>query len=309
MTVNSTSLLCVIGAAVFLLSGCPDGEKADSESAPSTTDASGSSSTQAPATSTTVVATTNATTTEAGDSSSTSFGDANDDESEGGAECSIYEQDCDAGEKCVPYSDQADLIPDDIRCCPIVGNENLQAGDTCTVEDYFGSCLDNCGVGTFCLDIDGDGQGTCQPTCGGSAQNPECLPNETCFIYFTGVPMCFPTCDPLAQNCPSDQGCYPDEAESGGTGFICLPTVGVSGNYGDYCWLLSNCQPGFVCVTSDFQPGCDGLVGCCTALCDASEEDNCSTFDPGVECVPWYLNGEMPPSVALEDVGVCVIPP
>ncbi len=304
MTVNSTSLLRVIGATVLFLGACRDDAKSESDSDPSGDPSAGSSTTEAP-----TLTVTGALTTEAGDSSSTSFGDADADDSNEGADCSIYQQDCAAGEKCVPYSDQPDLVPDDIRCCPIVGNANLQPGDSCTVQDYFGSCLDDCGVGSFCLDIDDDGNGTCQPTCGGSAQNPDCQPNETCFIYFTGVPMCFPTCDPLTQNCPADQGCYPDESASGGTGFICLPTVGEGKDYGDYCWLLSNCDPGFICVSPDFQPGCDGLVGCCTPLCDVAEQDDCSSFDPALECVPWYLNGQMPPSASLEDVGACVLPP
>lgn len=210
----------------------------------------------------------------------------------------------------MPWSDQPDLVPDDIRCCPIVGGEpGLEPGDTCSVDGYLGSCLDDCSAGTFCLDIDGDGEGTCQRMCEGSESNPECRPGETCFVYFAGVPLCFPDCDPLVQNCPESQGCYPDEAEGGGTGFICLPTIGSTGDYNEYCWLLSNCLPGFICVSPDFLPDCNGIVGCCTPLCDVDEPDTCDQFHSDIECVSWYFGGQMPPSAALENVGACAVPP
>lgn len=224
-----------------------------------------------------------------------------------GGECSLYEQDCGAGEKCVPWSDQPDLTPDDIRCCPIIG-EPKEIGDECTVDGYFGSCLDDCNTGSFCMDLDGDGTGVCQAMCRGNASDPVCEADQSCLIYFAGVPLCFDECDPLVQDCPDGEGCYPDDAAAGGTGFICLPTIG-TGGYGDYCWLLSNCQPGFICVTGDFLPDCNGLVGCCTALCDTTEPDDCDAFAPEIQCIDWYFGGQMPPSVGLEDVGACALPP
>ena len=225
-----------------------------------------------------------------------------------GAECSIYEQDCAMSEKCVPWSDQPDLVPDDIRCCAIQG-EPKQAGDPCTVNGYFGSCLDDCDVGTFCLDPFDTGQGTCQKFCEGNASNPVCELDESCLIYFAGVPMCFEKCDPLVQNCGEGMGCYPDEEAAGGTGFICLPTIAGEGTYGELCWLLSGCAPGYICVYSDFLPDCIGSVGCCTALCDVGEVDTCAEFNAEIECVSWYYAGQEPPSAMLESVGVCALPP
>jgi hypothetical protein len=304
MAVNSTTLVRVIGAMTLVLCGCQDDGSSETGAEASTGPAETSSTTDA-ASATDPVATTDP------QPMSTSTGgeeDADSQDADGGAECDIYAQDCPTGEKCVPYSDQADLVPDDLRCCPIQGNEELQPGDSCMVQDYFGSCLDNCGVGSFCLDIDNDGQGTCQGLCGGSAENPDCEVDETCFVYFKGTPMCFDNCDPLAQGCPEGQGCYPDAKAEGGTGFICLPSIG-SNTFGDYCWLLSNCAPGYICVTPEYIPDCNSPVGCCTPLCEVTEEDNCSEFDPQLECVSWYLNGQTPPSVSLEDVGTCIIPP
>lgn len=225
-----------------------------------------------------------------------------------GGECSVWEQDCPEGDKCTPWSDQPDLVPDEIRCCPEVATPR-QPGDTCTVEGYFGSCIDDCVEGSLCLDIDGDGQGVCQAFCQGSADDPQCATDESCLIYFSGIPFCFRQCDPLLQDCAEGEGCYPDEASAGGTGFICLPTVGGVG-YGELCWLLSGCERGLICVTPDFLPDCVGSsVGCCTTLCDTSEPDACADVHPDLECVSWYYAGQTPPTPELANVGACALPP
>ncbi len=312
MAVTSTTLVRVIGAMTLVLVGCQDRASSETESDSTTGTASGSSTTNVlpPGSSS------SGTPDTAEDSSTTEpFNtEESDTQDSDGAQCDIYGQDCGDGDKCTVYSQNADLVPDDLRCCPITGNQPRQKGDSCVVQDYFGSCLDNCDVGTFCLDIDDDGNGVCQSFCGGSANNPECENDETCFIYFAGTPMCFDICDPLAQDCPEGQGCYPDMNAAGGTGFICLPQIGPNNTYNDYCWLLSNCAPGFICVTPDFLPNCEPTsvgvaAGCCTALCDVAEPDNCSSFDDELGCTSWYLNGQTPPSVSLEDVGVCILPP
>lgn len=228
-----------------------------------------------------------------------------------GGECSFFEQDCNEGEKCVPWSQLPDLVPDEIRCCP-VQQPMVQAGDICQVAGYLGSCLDNCAPGTMCLDIDGDGEGVCQQMCTGSEEEPECGDmDEQCFIYYAGVPLCFRTCDPLVQDCPQDKGCYPDAIAEGGTGFLCMPTVGDNG-LGDYCWLLSACNPGMICATPDLLPECYGNAsdaGCCTDLCDITEvPDGCTDIHPDLECVAWYHQGAPPPSPDLANVGACVLP-
>lgn len=244
---------------------------------------------------------TTATTTAAADSSTTDDGTID-------GECSIWDQDCAKGEKCAPWSAEADLIPDEVRCCPEDANA-VQPGDECVVEGYLGSCLDNCELGSMCLDFDGDGMGTCQKFCGGSAANPMCEADEGCLIYFAGVPFCFEKCDPLVQDCPDGQGCYPDEEAPGGTGFLCLPTIGAS-PAGGLCWLLSGCAPGLLCVTPEFVPGCNENFGCCTPLCDVEQApDPCPDVDPALACVSWYVGGQMPPDVSYENVGACVIPP
>lgn len=274
--------------------GCGDDGKSSSSSAESGTTGDGG----------TFGATSSSTTTSGGSSSSTAA--ETDEDTAQGAQCSVYDQDCPVGEKCVPWSLEADLVPDEIRCCPL-DNARLQPGDACTVEGYFGSCIDDCDVGSFCLDIDDDGMGTCLAMCEGTPDNPICETDQSCLIYFAGVPLCFDQCDPLVQNCPEGNGCYPDQEAAGNTGFICLPTIGTSG-VGDYCWLLSNCQRGLICVYPDFFPDCNGLVGCCTQLCDLREPDPCGDINPELECVPWFPTGQMPPQAYLQDVGACIIP-
>ena len=282
--------------ALPLCVACPTEERPSESDASTTEQATGSTS---------LLPTTTATTAGTGDFEESSAGT---DDSSMGAQCSIYEQDCAMGEKCVPWSDQPDLVPDEIRCCAIEG-EPKEIGDACTVNGYFGSCLDDCNVGSFCLDPFDTGQGTCQKFCAGSATNPTCDPDESCLIYFAGVPMCFDKCDPLVQSCGEGMGCYPDEEAACGTGFICLPTIAGDGTYGDLCWLLSGCAPGFICVYSDFLPDCIGSVGCCTSLCDVSGPDSCADFNPDIECVSWYYSGDEPPSASLQNVGVCALPP
>jgi len=228
-----------------------------------------------------------------------------------GGECSFFDQDCNEGEKCVPWSELPDLIPDEIRCCPIQ-QPMVEAGDICSVSGYLGSCLDNCAPGTMCFDFDGDGEGVCQKMCDGSEEEPICpQKDDECFIYYSGVPLCFSTCDPLVQDCPPDKGCYPDAIAEGGTGFLCMPTIG-DNSLGEYCWLLSACNPGMICASPDLLPNCFGNAddaGCCTDLCDITEvPDSCKDIHPDLECVAWYHQGAPPPSVELEDVGACVLP-
>lgn len=229
----------------------------------------------------------------------------------GGGECSLFAQDCNEGEKCVPWSELPDLVPDEIRCCPIQA-PLAQPGDLCTVAGYLGSCIDNCVAGSMCFDFDGDGEGVCQRMCAGTEDAPEC-PNldDECFIYYSGVPLCFAKCDPLVQDCPSDKGCYPDAIAEGGTGFLCMPTIGNNG-LGDYCWLLAACDPGMLCATPDLLPNCFGNAtdsGCCTDICDITDvPDTCTDIHPELECVPWFHQGAEPPSAELMNVGACVLP-
>ena len=100
----------------------------------------------------------------------------------------------------------------------------------------------------------------------------------------------------------------PHNVAVGGTDFLCLPHIGVA-QLGGPCWLLSNCDPGLVCVSPEYFPDCTAPKGCCTPLCDVTEPATCAEVDEALECVSWYVGGQQPPGPELENVGVCVIPP
>jgi len=53
----------------------------------------------------------------------------------------------------------------------------------------------------------------------------------------------------------------------------------------DPCEHVDGCAPGLACVNAEFVPDCPGS-GCCTPLCDVSEEEMCPSA--GQLCLPWY---------------------
>lgn len=82
----------------------------------------------------------------------------------------------------------------------------------------------------------------------------------------------FPTCDPLAPDCPAGAGCYPSDSK-----WVCL-SAGKKEKF-ENCTTTSDCQPGLTCQAA----------GKCYTICDASMHDNnpkCSSFD--VKCIDIY---------------------
>lgn len=105
-------------------------------------------------------------------------------------------------------------------------------------------------------------------------------------------------CDPIAQNCPDGQACYPVMAE-----FDCYG-ISEAGAQGDDCGFIDVCDAGLFCANAAIVDGCMDDVGCCTAFCDLSDlPDPCQDISPAMFCVPWYAEGEAPPG--LELVGAC----
>lgn len=105
-------------------------------------------------------------------------------------------------------------------------------------------------------------------------------------------------CDPIAQNCPDGQACYPVMAE-----FECYG-ISEAGAQGDDCGFIDVCDAGLFCAAAAIVDGCMDDVGCCTAFCDLSElPDPCQDISPAMFCVPWFAEGEAPPG--LELVGAC----
>jgi hypothetical protein len=229
-----------------------------------------------------------------------------------GGQCILEENDCtDPAQKCMPWSENADRIPDESRCCPLQDNPDLE-GERCTVTEYDGSCIDSCDENTMCLVDNPEGlEGYCRSFCDPSS--PTCDGGDgTCKSFFElvpgalTVPLCMDKCDPLLQDCsPSSWHCIPDfPTPSGQSDFICVPPppdepLGVF----EACGLANDCEQGYVCVSGDRIPNCDSLA-CCTAYCSLSEGDGpCQDISADLVCVDWQA-----PDPGLGDVGVCALP-
>jgi hypothetical protein len=150
--------------------------------------------------------------------------------------------------------------------------------------------------------------GTCVAFCTGSQDDPSCEdPATTCVIANGGVLiLCLPVCDPLLQECPEGQACYPVNAD-----FACAPDASGPdlGAYGSPCEYINACDPGLFCGDAAIVPDCAGAQGCCSEFCDLADPEGnaqCSGAAGGQECTPWYAEGEAPPG--YEQVGACSIP-
>jgi len=232
-----------------------------------------------------------------------------------GAECILEDNDCsDPAQKCMPWSENADRVPDGARCCPLQDTPDL-VGERCAVEEYDGSCLDSCDENMMCLVDDSTGLGgLCRAFCDPSS--PTCNEGQgTCKSFFElipgalTVPLCMDRCDPVLQDCsPGSWHCIPDSpTPAGQSGFICVPPppeepLGLF----EPCGLANDCEQGLVCLLASRMPAgsCQGSNTCCGSYCDLTEGDApCQAIDPELTCVDW-----MSPDPTWSDVGVCALP-
>ena len=230
-----------------------------------------------------------------------------------GGECILEDNDCtDPNQKCMPWSEEADRIPDEARCCALQDNPDLE-GERCTVQGYDGSCVDSCEAGTMCLVDDPETlEGFCRAFC--NPDSSTCNDGQgTCKPFFEvlgtfTVPLCMDRCDPLLQDCsPSSWHCIPDTVtQAGQSGFICVPPPPMQplGQF-DPCALANDCEKGLACIFGGNVATCEGQFACCTAYCSLSEGDApCQAIDPSMVCVDW-----MSADPDWSDVGVCGLPP
>ncbi len=222
-------------------------------------------------------------------------------------QCDIWNDDCDVGEKCMPWANDGGSFWNATKCVPIARNA-AQVGDPCMVEGSGVSGIDDCDKDAMCWDVDLEtNEGTCVAFCDGDEANPTCTdPVTQCVITNDGVlVLCLPTCNPITPDtCSEGQGCYPvDDA------FACAPDAsGELGGYGDPCEFINVCDPGLFCADATTVPSCTSAA-CCSPFCDVTDPDasaNCPGAAGGQECTPWYEDGNTPPD--LDDVGACVIP-
>ncbi len=220
--------------------------------------------------------------------------------------CSVWDQDCADGEKCMPWANDGGNAWNSSKCTPLDSAPG-QPGDPCTVEGSGVSGVDSCDIGAMCWNVDEENAGTCIALCSGSPDAGLCdNPATSCSIFNEGfLPLCLPSCDPLLQNCAEGEACYPTEES-----FSCAPDASGPelGGYGDPCEYLNACDAGLLCANAAVVPGCEA-TGCCTEFCDTSVPEpaaDCGGVAQGQECVSAFPEGQAQPG--YEDVGLCAIP-
>ncbi len=213
-------------------------------------------------------------------------------------DCSTYEEDCDDGQKCMPWANDGGSSWNALKCVDVTG-EGL-AGDPCLVEGSGVSGNDNCDLHHMCWDVDPETlEGTCVAFCDGNSEAPTCEDlNTTCIIANEGVlNLCLPVCDALVQDCPDGQACYPINDS-----FTCAPVAVAedTGLDGDPCEYVNACQAGNMCASADSLVDCNMTNFCCTPMCDLEEANMCGN---GEECIPIF-----DPMVNMTNVGQCGVP-
>lgn len=203
-------------------------------------------------------------------------------------ECSVWSQDCAAGQKCMPWANDGGDVWNAARCV-LLTEDPAPAGEPCTAMDTFTSGFDTCDVGLICLGSDVETlEGICGELCGGSADKPICdeTQDATCVGVDGVIPLCRPICDPLNNDCTEGETCVPSFDDWG-----CMP-VGRD-PAGEPCELVNACEQGLICLAE----------GGCSVLCDLlAPLPEASCLDDEV-CTPLYEEGTAPDG--HDDVGVC----
>lgn len=214
-------------------------------------------------------------------------------------ECETWLQNCPPGYKCSGYAPFG-RAKDDARCVPI--SEYPDAiGEPCTVEGDPSQGIDSCVTGATCSNVDlNTNVGTCVGYCLGDPANLLCEQPGTRCGGNRFLPECRELCCPNEQDCGPGYGCYWDHA------FVCLPWGGVDGGaYGTRCEFLNVCEPGLFCANPQTTLDCEpGAPGCCQPFCRIGSDD-CDAYNPELECLAWYEDGEAPPGYEL--TGFCTV--
>lgn len=213
-------------------------------------------------------------------------------------ECSLYEQDCESGEKCNVWANDGGNSWNATKCVAVDPDPQL-IGEECEAEGSGVSGIDNCERGAFCWDVDPEGSGMCVSYCQGSEEQPTCDDPRMFPAAGKEFCICLERCEPLMQDCPAGCACY-----STGDRFQCVPDASGpdDGGFGDPCEFANSCDPGLNCTNPSFLD-CEGASGCCTSFCDLSKPDQCPQ---GHECQSAFAEGQALPG--YEDVGLCMLP-
>lgn len=210
---------------------------------------------------------------------------------DGPGECDPYQQDCPAGQKCLPYDPDAQGVWDSTRCTTVVA-EPAGLGERCTMTA--GPATggeDTCDHGLVCWDLVGD-SGTCAELCGCGDASPTCeTQDNVCAVLHGGaVGVCRPTCIPTdLDTCGSNQVCVFTPAGI----FQCLNALENAG-VGEPCDASNACGPGLACSSS---PACT-TAACCVAFCDTEDPASCEGT-----CTAVFPSGA--PHECYDALGVC----
>lgn len=203
--------------------------------------------------------------------------------------------DCPPEQKC-SYVVDAEHGPTN-RCVDVLGDK--LEGESC---EQIGDS-DDCTHHRICWATDANGKaGICIDFCDlglGCAQE-----GEVCSVASEGLlPLCLPSCDPLAQDCAAGWGCYPDPGDR----WVCdVDRSGATGAHGDPCECINCCDAGLACLSGPLvdAEGCggeDGAAGCCAVICDVEQASVCPS--EAERCKAYYPEDAV--MVGLEDVGTC----
>ncbi|MEM6296387.1 MAG: hypothetical protein AAGA54_34275 [Myxococcota bacterium] len=197
-----------------------------------------------------------------------------------GVECSIWDQDCGRGEKCVPWANDGSSVLNASICRPIHPQPRA-AGEPCRVEEGVASGIDDCDALSVCFDVDPDTlEGVCAAFCEGDENAPTCEAKaQHCVISNEGVvTLCLDTCDPFGAPCDDERSCVAAEPDR----FVCVRPDAIP--LGEPCFGVATCEEGASCVAVS-----DGDARC--VLPCVPDGDPC---EAGSSCAPWG------------DAGVCL---
>ncbi len=219
-------------------------------------------------------------------------------------QCDPLAQDCPGDFHCVPWIDNIEGFIEAFVCAPLV-DEPAGLYEECTSDPA--TCSDSCEEGTYCYPEHPTGPegpgGLCVSPCSADGDDATCQAGEVCVTCATcDVGTCFPSCDPLAPQCPDQApACLWMQNE----GFACMPAEYL-GPYepGDVCEFQNVCVEGLVCADASVVGTCAG-PSCCTEPCDLVDGDPACS-DPTHACIPAYPPGTAP--AGLEHVGLCGVP-
>lgn len=217
--------------------------------------------------------------------------------------CDVWAQDCEAGEKCMPWGSQEEGRWKGSACVPVAPDPK-GIGEACTAAMGGFGGADDCGPGAMCWGVDqSTDQGWCAALCTGDENAPMCPDTTTDCVRLDGVVnVCAPACDPLVQDCPAGNVCVANVTRK----FVCAADLsGPDGFISDTCRSWTGCKPGLACVDGEKVVACHG-PDCCAPYCSVAAQD-CPTplIEVGATCVP-YPSGV--PQPGYEDVGVCMFP-